>query len=352
MKLPFATLAVSRVFLALALGTPGMSMAQAAGAEQDYIYTVTKGDTLIGLTSRLLNSPSDWPKVARLNRLPNANFIAPGATLRVPFSLLKTTRVTATVTHVEGDVKAVTTAAGAAAPLTLGASLAEGAEVITGKNGYVTLKLHDGSTVRVQSASQMQVERSRTYSGVGLFESAMKLISGRVESLVQKFQPGDKTQTRNAVKTPLATLAVRGTEFRVTMDGQTNQTRGEVLEGEVAVDAGGAGGVGGVGEKRLNAGFGGVVDSAKTVSDPIMLLAAPDVSKLPKLQERPLLRFTLPALDGARAYRAGWRRSSAPRLRSALRVMRGSSMPRFSAIRSRPRPRRSKSIRGWPNFEP
>ena len=314
MKSSFATWAFSRVFLALALGTLGslgMSTPLAAGAEEDYIYTVSKGDTLIGLTSRLLNTPNDWPKVARLNRLPNANFIAPGTSLRIPFSLLKTTLVTATVTHLEGDVKGVTTAVGAAAPLTLGASLAEGAEVITGKNGYVTLKLHDGSTVRVQSASQMQVERSRTYSGVGLFESAMKLISGRVESLVQKFQPGDKTQSRNAVKTPLATLAVRGTEFRVTMDGQTNQTRGEVLEGVVAVDAGAASGAGGPAEKRLNAGFGSVVDSAKIVSDPIMLLAAPDVSKLSKLQERPLLRFALPALDGARAYRAQIARDSA-----------------------------------------
>jgi len=79
MKSPFATLAFSRFFLALALGALGMFTPLVAGAEEDYIYTVTKGDTLIGLTSRLLNSPNDWPKVARLNRLPNANFIAPGA---------------------------------------------------------------------------------------------------------------------------------------------------------------------------------------------------------------------------------------------------------------------------------
>lgn len=291
----------ARIVMA-ALGLALVSVS-AARAEDDYAYRITQGDTLIALTNRLLNTPADWPKVARYNRLPNANFIVPGNTLRIPFSLLKTTPATATVTHVEGDVKVAPAAAGSAASVALGATLAEGAQVVTGKNGYVTLKLQDGSTVRVQSATQMEVERMRTYAGVGLFESAMKLLSGRVESLVQKFKPGETVQTRNKVNTPLATLAVRGTEFRVTMDPRGNQTRGEVLEGVVAV-TGDAAGAAGKDEKRLQAGFGSVVDATKTVSDPVVLLAAPDVSRLPKIQERPLLRFALPAQAGARAYRA------------------------------------------------
>lgn len=273
---------------------------QQARANDDYAYQVTRNDTLIGVTTRLLTTPADWPKVARYNNKRNPNYLSPGETVRIPFSMLKTTPATATVSHVQGDVKAASGGASASA-LALGASLAEGAQVTTGKDGYVTLKLQDGSTVRVQSATQVQVERMRTYAGVGVFESAMRLASGRVESLVQKFRPdAGATQTRNSVNTPLASLAVRGTEFRVTMDTQSNQTRGEVLSGVVVVsnEASGAG------EKRLDAGFGSVVDASKMLTDPVALLVAPDVSKLPKLQERPLLRFALPATPGASAYRA------------------------------------------------
>ena len=285
-----------RMMLWAALLAAGM--AQQARANDDYAYQVTKDDTMIGVATRLLTTPADWPKVARYNNKRNPNLILPGETVRIPFSMLKTTPAAATVSHVQGDVKSAS-GGGSASALALGASLAEGAQVMTGKDGYVTLKLQDGSTVRVQSATQMQVERMRTYAGVGVFESALRLASGRVESLVQKLRPGTgATPTRNSVNTPLATLAVRGTEFRVTMDTQNNQTRGEVLSGVVAV-AGGS-----PGEKRLDAGFGSVVDAGKVVTDPVALLAAPDVSKLSKLQERPLLRFALPALQGASAYRA------------------------------------------------
>ena len=269
MKQSWVTLRMNRILLACLLILSAQSMS-AAGAEEDYRYKVMPGDTLIGLSGRLLNTPDDWPKIARINRLSNANYIVPGSTLRIPFDLLKANPVTATVTHVEGDVKVAPASAGTAAVVALGATLAEGAQVITGKNGYLTLKLHDGSIVKVQSGSQLLVERSRTYAGAGLFESAMKLMVGRVESLVQKFA-ADKTpthqstETRHGVKTPLANLAVRGTEFRVTMDTQNNNTRGEVLSGVVAVSSDAAAAK----EKRLNAGFGSVVDSTKSCLTPL-----------------------------------------------------------------------------------
>ena len=306
------TVSLHRGVLALLLALTVQPVC-AAGSDEDYVYKINPGDTLIGLTGRLLNTPDDWPKVARHNRLPNPNYLLPGAALRIPFALLKVTQVMLTVTHVEGDVKAIAATQAQSSVLALGATLAEGAQVVTGKNGYVTLKLQDGSTVRVQANTQVQVERMRTYAGVGLLESAMKLIAGRVESLVQKFRPGDKRQIRHGINTPLANLAVRGTEFRVTMDAQSNQTRGEVLEGVVAVAADkiDKSDKSGKSEKRLTAGFGSVVDSAKSVAEPTALLAAPDMTRLPKLQERIVLRFALPLLDGVRAYRAQVARDAA-----------------------------------------
>lgn len=291
---------LARVLLAAAMAAAGINAAAAAGHDQDYVYTIAKGDTLIGLSARLLNSPRDWPAVARHNRLPNPNYLLPGAELRVPLPLLKTTLVVATVTHVQGDVKSAANANTASSLLALGATLGEGARVTTGKDGYVTLRLQDGSSVRVQTDTQVQVERQRSYPDVGILESVINVISGRLTSLVQRLRSEENKQTRHTVKTPLANLAVRGTEFRVTMDTQTRETRGEVLAGSVAVAADGAAAGSG---KRVEAGYGSVVDANKAVSEPIVLMPAPDVSQLSKLQERTLLRFALPAVVGARSYR-------------------------------------------------
>ena len=268
-----------------------------AAAEDDYVYQVTRGDTLIGLTRTLLKSPADWGKVAAHNRMKNPNMISPGQRIQVPFSLLNSALMPAEVVHVEGDVKSAQ-AGGNPSVLALGAKLAEGASVETGKNGYATLKLHDGSTVQVRADTRVQVEKSRSYAGAGIFDSLIKLFSGRVESTVQKgVEKGGGVNTRQSRETPFATLSVRGTHYRVTMDGVAQVTRGEVTEGAVAVSGAGA-------AKRVEQGFGSVVDASRRVPDPEALLAAPDVAKLPILQERPLLRFTLPAVAGASAYRA------------------------------------------------
>jgi hypothetical protein len=294
-------------FGVLALALAWSSHAFAASADDYYVYKVVKGDTLIGLTTRLLRSSTDWPEVARYNRLRNPHAIEPGMELRVPLALLNHTLAPVIVTQMQGDVKVASRAGAGPSVAASGASLSEGAKVVTGKDGYATLRLQDGSTVRVQPGTELQVERQRTYPDVGILESVMTVISGRVTSLVQKFRAEENKQTRHGVNTPLANLAVRGTEFRVTMDPQTNNTRGEVLSGAVAVGADGAA----TGAKRLDAGFGSVVDSNKSVSDPIALLAPPDVTQLATLQERILLRFPLSAIEGARAYRAQLARDEA-----------------------------------------
>jgi hypothetical protein len=285
------------VYLVLQGIVPG---AYAADTANDYVHTVVTGDTVIGLSARLLKAPSDWPLIVRHNNMRNPHYLVPGAALRVPLDLLNTTSADVSVTHVQGDVKAAPKAAGALSVLALGATLAEGARVVTGKDGYATLKLQNGSLARVQSETEVYVERQRSYKDVNIFESVIKVVSGRVESLVQNFRSDVGGQSRYEVRTPLANLAVRGTEFRVTMDTQTNTTRSEVLEGVVAMAADGGAGS----SKRLEAGFGGVVGAGQTtISDPVALLAAPDVTQLAKLQERTILRFPLPAVSGASSYR-------------------------------------------------
>lgn len=292
-----------RCAIAVALLLAGGGCAFAASPADDFVHVVRSGDTVIGLSERLLKEPVQWRQVAQYNRMPNPNLIRPAQAIRIPLELLRSAPGMATVASATGDVK-ISGGATAATPApiavaALGATLAEGAEVITGKNGYATLKLADGSIVRVQADSQVQISRLRSYPDTGILESVFHVVVGRVESLVAKIG-GAGSQPRSSVQTRLGTMGVRGTEFRVTMDSKAEQARSEVLEGVVAVAAAGATGEG----KRVNAGFGSVVDSSKSVADPVALLAAPQTARLPALLERTVLRFPLTALDGARAYRA------------------------------------------------
>ena len=277
------------------LGMPNLS---AANPADDYVYTVKQGDTVIGLSQRLLTDPVKWREVATYNRMANPNAISPKQVVRVPLAMLRGAPATTTLSGVEGDVKVSTGGSAPASVAALGTALAEGATVVTGKNGYATLKLADGSTVRVQADSQVQVSRLHNYAEVGILESTFMVVAGRVESLIAKISGSN--QARHNVQTRLGNMGVRGTAFRVTMDNNTNQTRSEVLDGVVAVSGADATTEG----KRLTAGFGTIVDASKTVSDPIALLSAPQTARLPSLMERTLLRFSLPVVDGARTYRA------------------------------------------------
>ena len=295
------------VAVAMAVCPWGAGSVLAASPVDDYVYAVRPGDTVIGVGQRLLKVPAAWRDVAQYNRMVNPNRIYPAQQVRIPLDLLRATGASATFSSVDGDVK-VSSGSSTSAPASpsvaaLGASLAEGAQVTTGKDGYATLKLSDGSTVRVQAGSQVEVSRLRSYADVGILESVVKVITGRVESQVTKPAKDSPAQPRHSVSTRLANLGVRGTQFRVAMDAQTNETRSEVLEGAVAASADGAAGAEAAG-KRIGAGFGTVVDASKTVSDPIALLAAPETAKLAALMECPLLRFPLPPVTGAKAYRA------------------------------------------------
>jgi hypothetical protein len=97
-------------------------------------------------------------------------------------------------------------------------------------------------------------------------------------------------------------MGVRGTRFRVSADESGRVSRGEVLEGVVAVGSSGST-TSASKPLDLGAGFGSVVEEGKVASAPIALLAAPDLSAAATLQERLVLRFKFADVAGATAYR-------------------------------------------------
>ena len=253
-------------------------------------YSVQPGDTLIGLGRRLLVDPRQWPVLVRDNALPDSDRIRPGQVLRLPVMLLRSEPVPASVLSVNGQVRQGDSGAAVA----VGTEVAEGGLLQTGEDGNATVRLVDGTVLRLRAGSQLGLRESRRYPGVGQVRSSVQLERGRIEVQSPKNNGG---QPGFEVRTPQGVMGVRGTEFRVAAEAARQRTLGEVLTGAVIAE-------GARGAQRVGAGQGSVLDADGNVLPPVALLPGPDLALLPAVQQRPLLRFDFPSLPGAVAYRA------------------------------------------------
>lgn len=279
---------------ALQLAAIGLTMAAAAVSAGEPVFThvVTREETLIALSRRLLADPRQWPQLQQHNRIADARRVPVGTVLKIPVRLLATEPVPARVLSASGEVsgpQGVAVAAGQALP--------QGARLQAGDGGQATLQLVDGTVLRLRSGSVVQVETSRRLPRSGGALSGVKVEDGQVEVQAQK-RPGAGAPGFQ-ISTPQGLLGVRGTEFRVSVDARAETTRNEVLEGQVMTE-----GRDGRAGRSVAAGFGVVVDRSGTVTPPVRLLAPPDVSAWPALQERVLVRFPIQPQPAVVAYRA------------------------------------------------
>jgi hypothetical protein len=272
----------------LALVTAMACLAPAAAQENSVEFRVSPRDTLIGLSQRVFTSPAAWREIARLNRLRDPNRIYPGQVLQVPVRLMRAAALPARITSTVGEVRVGDT------PVQAGATLAEGQSLQTAANASAVLELADGSRLRVPPSSLAELLASRTYGGQadaavaatnGWFSGVLRLVRGSVEAFASKV----RRATPLEVTTPTAVIGVRGTQYRVNLDGEKALTRTEVLEGTVRAESA---------DRKagadLRSGFGALLDGSARVPAPAPLLAAPDLAAMPELFERPLVRFALP----------------------------------------------------------
>jgi hypothetical protein len=285
---------IRRSVLALALaalvsaGAWGQAPAPAAAAPEEpvYVHVTVQGDTLIGLGRRLLVDPRQWPVVARFNALRDPNRIPTGTELNIPLRLMRTETANADVLHIVGDVKTGGVA------LQGGQVVGEGKDLVTGTDSHATVRLVDGTVLRLRPGSKLVLRESRRVRDANAVQSGARLDQGRVEV---EAAPAPTGKPGFRIETPQGVLGVRGTEFRVSTDGAGGLTRGEVLGGVVAFSS--RGGV----PAPVGAGYGSVIGA--TVAPPVKLLDKPDISALPTLQERILMRFALPPLPAGNVYR-------------------------------------------------
>jgi hypothetical protein len=278
---------------ACALATGGVQ-----AAPGDLRHRVVAGDTLRSLGERYLRQPSQWPELQAVNRIADPDALKPGSVIRLPRRLLRAPGVaTARVEFVQGGAVGVLPAevvaplrrakggpsapvpeagkTAVAAPLASGDSVPEGTRIHVPKDGYLRLRLADGSVVRVLAESDVELKRLRNKRTTGPYESVIDVRRGKVESDVAPQPKGRLFE----IHAPGAVASVRGTRFDVAVaeDGRVSTA---VSEGVVKVQPRKP-------KKRgarsadVKAGEGAVVAADGQLDKRPALPAAPDLSSLP-----------------------------------------------------------------------
>lgn len=262
----------------------------AAGAEparqDEIVYVVKRGDTLIDLAARGFRRQADYAVAQRRNGISNPRRLRPGSSLHIPVRILRTKPVDAKVIAFRGAALV-----GGSAPR-VGTPVREGAVLQTGADAFLAIELADGSLLTLPSRSRMKVAGLHRIILTGDVVKRFELIEGRTETEVQKAKkPGDRFE----IRTPVSVAAVRGTKFRVTYGDQSAMAGAGVLEGAVAVAAG---------TKSVDLPEGkGLVASASGPGEPVPLLPQPALAAPDRLQDDELVTFTAAPVAGAAAYR-------------------------------------------------
>jgi hypothetical protein len=269
-----------------------VSGGQAQASNDDaIIYTVKRGDTLIGIARKYMAHERDYAKVQKANAIRDPLALPVGAKLRIARLLLKYQASAARLVSVRGNVTLVR---GAAASTALtGASLNEGVTIRTAGSSFATLALENGSRISLPSNSDLKIIRLRRYLIDSSLDYDFDVGRGGAKS---KVAPLTNANDRYVVKTPKAVSAVRGTDFQARFDEASGGDFAEVTEGALAVSLpdGPA--------SPVPAGNGLVVTMTGDVIKEALLpaLELPDAGKM---QKDRIVAFTIPTGSGALATR-------------------------------------------------
>lgn len=258
-------------------------------------HRITAGDTLEQLAHRYLGDATLWAALQSHNRIDSPYRLQPGSVLEIPLQLMRA--ATASVDYVQG--RAHLSRSGSATPMTHGMPLQEGDKLKLDPNAFVAVRLADGSTVRVQATSVLELSQLRRRGRAGSLQSVLDVQQGGIEVQV----PGQAdAQRRLNVITPVATTSVRGTTFdvQVLADGRASTS---VLQGRVAVQAL-ADAQGSAPTAQLRPHTGIAISADGQAGAVTTLLPAPAEAELPSLNEdAQWLSLPLPAWEQAQNWR-------------------------------------------------
>lgn len=253
--------------------------------------SISENDTLTGICERYLDDPSQWPTVAKINKIRNPHQLAVGQRLIIPVEMLKGTPVDGVATFVKGKVQIWNNTDKAWRDLRMGQPVPEKSRIKTGPDGFAEITFKDGSSLFQRQDTEVGIsvarEKSDTY-----YANKLRLKMGRIITNIRK---ATGKESRFEVETPSAVAVARGTEFRsVTMGRRV--ARFEVLEGAIRVEGM---------SRRVNVsgGEGTLVQKGKKPENPRKLLAAPTLVDPKSIYKNMPLRLKFQTVAGAKAVR-------------------------------------------------
>ena len=278
-----------RFILAFILYLSSISLLQA----KDWIYTVQKDDNLWDIASKYLLDISYAEKIQKLNNISNPKQLLPNSKIKIPKNWIRHFPSLIRVISLQGSASFITDNSALDKPLAAGSIIVLGDTIITYKNSTIAIGFIDGSTVLLEENSRLKINRLLMLENTGMLDSHLKLEAGRMEIKAAH----DKSPVRQfTIETPTAITSVRGTHYRISSEKKSEESRAEVLEGNVEIN--------GAGKKRnLHKGFGTIAVKNKAPLPPIKLLPSPDTSSIPNIFDRLPLQFTMPAHDQGQNYR-------------------------------------------------
>jgi len=259
---------------------------------EEWVYRMRAGETLSGISARFLRPGITPAQLQAHNQIIKDRQIPIGTEIHVPLAWLKQSPAQAEVLFLHGQVSLVR---GGIAPRTLTAPepLRVGDQLTTGEDGVLGIRFADGSRLLLGPASQVTLDTLSAFGETGMVDTRVRVQRGRVESRVK---PLHGEGSRYEIHTPAAVTMVRGTGFRVAVEGASGLTRSEVVKGRVAVAAAGA-------TVEVAAGFGTLVEPGKPPSPPSRLLDPPDLAQLPARLTAGGVELSWPSVAGAEHYR-------------------------------------------------
>jgi len=289
-----------RAFATLGLLLAGLT-ADVAYAQKGFVrHKVVAGDTLESIGARYLSAPAAWRDLQAPNHVVDHEHLKRGSTILLPQALVRPTGTAlAKVEFVQGQpTSGLPESAGAQfSPLSEGDTIAEGMRIQVPKDGYLRLRLADGSVVRVLAESDIELKRLRAKRSTGPFESIIDVRTGKVESEVTK-QPKGRVFEIHA---PGAIASVRGTRFDVSVssDGRIGTAVSEgvvVLQPKTARQKHGR-------AAKVTAGQGAMIDTSGKLGQPRPLPGETDLTGLPDVYEDAnVLAFMLKETSGISGY--------------------------------------------------
>jgi hypothetical protein len=261
------------------------------GEEKTIEISVIKNDNLINICKNLLDNPSHWSVIARINRLKNDNLIYPGQKLVIPVRLLKGLPFNGRVFFIKGDVTVRAAPEDDWKTLRNGDMVQQGNSIRTGFESAVEIIFDDGTSFYQRPDTILDIFTTQIKTDDSIWQRLI-LRGGQLLLNIRRISGKD---SRLEIQTPAAVAAARGTDFRVTVDSRHNITS-EVLQGKVDIKAMNQ-------VVALNDGEGTRVDKGKPPLKPRKLLPPPFPQDLQTLYQIIPFRIHFQTIENALFYR-------------------------------------------------